>query len=102
MVILHLLIWSLEIMVENIIRQTTKKTWYKWSFYINIILFFIVAIFIYFVVNDAWWAGRAYENSECSDELFALARDISILAIAIALLFFQFFKNLWTIMKRSL
>ncbi len=46
-------------MVENIVRQTTKKTWYKWSLYINIILFFIVAIMLYFTIIDAYSAGYA-------------------------------------------
>jgi len=96
-------------MVENLIRQTSKKTWYKWSLYINIILFFIVAIFIYMVVNDAYNAGIEYGQTFCEDGagdssgwLFALARDVAILAVAIALIFFQFFRNLMLIMKRSL
>jgi len=89
-------------MVENIVRQTTKKTWYKWSLYINIILFFIVAIMLYFTIIDAYSAGFHDYGGENTDQMFYLIRDIAILIIAIALLFFQFFKNLFTIMKRSL
>ena len=94
-------------MVDDVIRQMSKKTWYKWSLYINIILFFIVAVFIYMVVNDAYQAGinsvpDAFGLADSSDWLFALARDIAILSIAIALLFFQFFRNLMIIMRRSL
>lgn len=89
-------------MVENIIRQTTKKTWYKWSLYVNIILFFVVAIMLYFVIMDAYYAGMAKAQGTNTREMFVLIRDIAILAVAIALLFFQFFKNLFTIMKRSL
>ena len=91
-------------MVENIVRQTSKKTLYQWSFYLNIILFFIVAIFVYLVVKDAYAAGRAQASitGNSSDEFFALARDVAILAIALALIFIQLFRNLWTIMKRSL
>jgi len=40
-------------MVENVLRQTSKKTWYRWSLYINLILFFIVAIFIYLLIKDS-------------------------------------------------
>jgi len=94
-------------MVDNIVRQTSKKTWYKWSVYINIILFFVVAIMLYFVIIHAYEAGVAgndpddpYGNN--TDEMFVLARDIAILGVVIALIFFQFFKNLFTIMKRSL
>ena len=92
-------------MVDNIVRQTSKKTWYKWSVYINIILFFIVAIMLYLVINDAYQAGVVGGNDPLgtnTDEMFALARDIAILGVVVALIFFQFFKNLFTIMKRSL
>lgn len=89
-------------MVENIVRQTTKKTWYKWSLYVNVILFFIVAIMLYFTIFDAYWAGFYGNGGNNTDQMFYLLRDIAILIIAIALLFFQFFKNLFTIMKRSL
>jgi cell division protein FtsW (lipid II flippase) len=89
-------------MVENIVRQTTKKTWYKWSLYVNIILFFVVAIMLYFTIMDSYSAGFKDAGGENSEEMFYLMRDISILVIAIALIFFQFFKNLFTIMKRSL
>ena len=93
-------------MVDNIIRQTSKKTWYTWSMYINIFLFLLVAVFLFLVVNDAFQAGIAF-NAETglydySAAMFALARDVAILGVIIALIFFQFFRNLMTIMKRSL
>jgi NhaP-type Na+/H+ or K+/H+ antiporter len=95
---------SLFEMVENIVRKTTKKTWYKWSLYVNIILFFIVAIMLYFVVIQSYDAGRAYVINEGNnaDEMWSLMYYIAILVIAIVLLFFQFFKNLFTIMRRLL
>ena len=83
-------------MVEDMIRQMSKKTWYKWSLYINIILFFIVALFIYLLVIDSIAVGE-----EGASELF-VARDIAFIAIALALIFFQFFRNLFVIMRRSL
>jgi len=90
-------------MVDNLIRQTSKKTWYKWSLYINIVLFFLVAVFTYLVVKDAYSAGLAYDSDVGNaGALFALARDVAVLGIVIALIFFQFFRNLMTIMKRSL
>ena len=93
-------------MVDNIIRQTSKKTWYTWSMYINIFLFLLVAVFLFLVVNDAFQAGKAFTDEEglynYSAAMFALARDVAILGVIIALIFFQFFRNLMTIMKRSL
>ena len=90
--------------VENIVRQTTKKTWYKWSLYVNIILFFVVAVMLFFVIMDSYDAGKAHvvNAGNNTTQMFVLIRDIAILVVAIALLFFQFFKNLFTIMKRSL
>ena len=98
-------------MVDNLIRQTSKKTWYTWSMYINIILFLLVAVFIYLVVKDAYSAGFAQAMTDqlgadsgydATGNLFALARDAAILGVIVALIFFQFFRNLMTIMKRSL
>jgi len=89
-------------MTESIV-SIGKKTWYKWSLYINIVLFFLVALFVYMVIRDAYLAGTALNNgANNSGELFALARDVAILGVIIALLFFQFFKNLMVIMRRSL
>ena len=95
-------------MVDNIIRQTSKKTWYTWSMYINILLFLLVAVFVYLVVSDAYSAGIASVGDEFgtspdfAGKMFALSRDAAILGVILALIFFQFFRNLMTIMKRSL
>jgi len=84
-------------MVDNMVRQMSKKTWYKWSFYINIILFFIVGVFIYLLVNDSISFGE-----EGGGAWLYITRDIAFIAIALALIFFQFFRNLFVIMRRSL
>ena len=92
-------------MVEEFLRKTSKKTWYKWSFYLNIILFFIIAVWIYFVVNDAWNAGKWYfeqSSTEYTSWMFALARDVAILAVALSLIFVQLIRNISTIIRRSL
>ena len=87
---------SAVVMVENKILQMSKKTWYKWTFYINIILFFIVALFIYLLLIDAILYGMNAGNA-----WIYVTRDIAFLAIALALIFFQFFRNLMLIIKRS-
>ena len=84
-------------MVEDMIRKTSKKTWYKWSVYINIILFFIVALFIYFLVRDC-----LNFNADNPEGWLYITRDIAFIAVAFALIFFQFFRNLFIIMRRSL
>ena len=84
-------------------RKTSKKTWYKWSFYLNVILIFVVAIFLYLVVRDAWLAGIAFNSGgDYSSELFALTRDVAILGVALAIIFIQLIRNISTIIRRSL
>jgi len=84
-------------MVENIIRQTSKKTWYKLSVYINIILFFIVAVAMYFLIDDCIKFG-----AEGGEYWKLITRDIAFIAVALSLIFFQFFRNIYIIMRRSL
>ena len=84
-------------MVENMLRQTSKKTWYRWSVYINVVLFFVVALMMYFLVK------HSIDYGERSGQLWRwITLDIGIIAIAMSLIFFQFFRNLFTIIKRSL
>jgi len=84
-------------MVENIIRQTSKKTWYKFSVYINIILFFIIAIALYFLIRDSIIYGE-----EQGDTWMYIVRDIVFIAVALSFIFVQFFMNIYTIIRRSL
>jgi len=84
-------------MVDEIIRGVDKKTWYKLSFYINIVLFFIVALFLYFLVKDCIDYGRAG-----GDTWLYVARDIAFIAVALALIFAQFVRYLFIILRRSL
>jgi hypothetical protein len=87
-------------MAENAFYKMSKKTWYRWSFYINIVLFFIIALFVVLLVIDSIQAGISW-NTDPNRVLY-IARDIGFLAVALALVFFQFFRNLLIIMRRSL
>ena len=77
-------------------NQISKKTWYRWSFYINIVLFFIVALFVYLLVIDS------LQFKTGGYDWLYITRDIGFLSVALALIFFQFFRNLLIIMRRSL
>ncbi len=84
-------------MVDDVIRQMSKKTWYKWSLYINIVLFFIVAIMLYYLMT------HCINYGENGGEIWRyITLDIGIIAIAMSLIFFQFIRNLFIIMRRSL
>lgn len=93
-------------MDDRTFRQISKKTWYRWSFYINIILFFIIAISLFLLVIDAYRAGEIAGSGGAGDALsqawLIVARDVAFLSISLALVFFQFFRNLLTIIRRSL
>ena len=85
-------------MADDLFRQVSKKTWYKWSIYVNVILFFIIGLFIYFLVKDSLLYGRLGEG----DNWLYITRDVAVIAIALALVFFQLFRNIFIIMRRSL
>jgi Fe2+ transport system protein B len=93
-------------MVDQSFRQISKKTWYRWSFYINIVLFFIIALSVLFLILDSYEAGQISVSRSGSDALsqqwLYIVRDIAFLTISIALIFFQFFRNLLVIIRRSL
>lgn len=84
-------------MVDDMIRQVSKKTWYKWSVYINIILFLIIIIFLYLLVRDT-----LDYNRDGGETWLYITRDIAFIVAALALVFIQLFRNLFTIMRRSL
>ena len=84
-------------MVENIVRQTSKKTWYKWSFYLNIILMLIVGVFIYLLVKDSIAYGR-----KGGDTWLYITRDVAFVGISLTIIFIQYIRNLSLIMRRSL
>jgi hypothetical protein len=84
-------------MADELFRQIGRKTWYKWSIYINVILFFIIALFLYFLVKDSLLFAR-----EGGDNWLLITRDIAFIVVALALVFFQLIRNIFIIMRRSL
>ena len=84
-------------MVDDVIRGTSKKTWYKWSLYVNIILFLIVAAFVAQLTIDGINYGKFR-----GEEWLLITRDIAFISVALSLIFVQFIRNLFIIMRRSL
>jgi hypothetical protein len=93
-------------MDDKSLRQISKKTWYRWSFYVNIILFFIAAISLFLLIIDAYSAGKIVGTGGAGDALsqawLLVSRDVAFVSVSLALVFFQFFRNLLTIIRRSL
>jgi len=84
-------------MVDEMMRNMSKKTWYKWSFYINIVLFFIVALFLYLLIIDCIEYGESH-----GDLWLLVTRDVAFVSVSLALIFAQFIRYLFIIMRRSL
>ena len=84
-------------MVEKIVRQTTKQAWYRWSIYVNIILFLIVIIFLVMLILDSITYGRLG-----GDAWMLITRDVGFIIAALAFIFYQFFRNIMTIIRRTL
>jgi len=74
-----------------------KERWYKWSMIVNVALFFFVGVFLYLLVIDSIYYARMG-----GDSWLRITRDIGFIAVALSLIFFQFFRNLRTIIRRKL
>lgn len=91
-------------MAESGMHQVDRNTWNKWSFYINIIVFIIIAIFISLLIIDSYGVGKlVYENKGgdmISQAWLNIARDVAFLAIGLTYVFFQLFKYQRLISRR--
>ena len=84
--------------------QLDKKTWNKWSFYINLIIFIIIAVFIYLLIRDSYDAGRLSVQNDVnllSNAWFVIVRDVAFLAAGLVIIFFQLFSYYRQIIRRS-
>jgi hypothetical protein len=91
-------------MSENTILPVDKKTWNKWSFYINVIIFIIIAVFIYLLIKDSMEVGRQMVGSDTnllSNAWFVVVRDIAFLAAGLVILFVQMFNYYRQLSRRS-
>ena len=92
-------------MAETQFHQLDKKTWHKWSFYLNLIVFIIIALSIAVLILDTYNAGKIASTGSGGDVLsmawIYIVRDVAFLSVFLALIFFQFFRNLRTIIRRS-
>ena len=84
-------------MADTQFHKMSKSTWYKWSLYINVILFLIIAVSIYFLVIDC----LMYDAGSSAYPWFKIVRDLAFLIVSLSLVFFQFFRNLLIIMRRN-
>ncbi|MBN2599671.1 MAG: hypothetical protein JXA75_03940 [Candidatus Thermoplasmatota archaeon] len=91
-------------MSENPILPVDKKTWNKWSFYINVIIFIIVAVVIWILILDAFNAGIVYTENDATNltnAWIAVVRDVAFLAVGLVILFVQMFNYYRQLSRRS-
>ena len=90
-------------MAEGGIHQIDKKTWNKWAFYVNIIVFIIVAVSCVFLIKDAYEAGtvRSTGGDALAQAMLEVARDAVFLAICLTYIFIQLFRYQRVIARRS-
>ncbi|MFA5102445.1 MAG: hypothetical protein WC525_04770 [Candidatus Thermoplasmatota archaeon] len=93
-------------MSENPILPVDKKTWNKWSFYINVIIFIIVAVVIWILILDAFNAGIVFAenyatNLDLTNAWIAVVRDVAFLAVSLVILFVQMFNYYRQLSRRS-
>jgi hypothetical protein len=91
-------------MSENPVLPVDKKTWNKWSFYINVVLFIIIALFIYLLIRDSIQVGSSMagnDSSALSNAWFTIVRDIAFLTISLVILFVQMFNYYKQLSRRT-
>ena len=92
-------------MVEGKLHQIDRKTWNKWLFYINILVFIIIAVSIYLLIIDSYNAGKLASQSNIGDQLsqawLIISRDVAFIAVCFTYIFFQLFKYQKIIIRRS-
>jgi len=75
-------------------HQIAKETWDRWSFYIDAIIFIIIAVLITMLIKDSIFVGILEDSSgrALTNAWFNIARDIVILAVALTWIFFRLYQ----------
>ena len=84
--------------------QIDKQLWNRVSFYINVIIFIIIAVFLYLLVLDSTHAGMLSNSTDMislSNAWLAVARDIAFVAVGFVIIFVQLFLSYRKLSMRS-
>ena len=88
-------------MAETSLYHMDKKTWNKWSLFINVVLFIIVAVVCIFLIKDSYDAGSV-TGVAAAQAMLLVTRDAVILAICLTVIFIQLFRYQRIIIRRNL
>lgn len=92
------------VMSESAILPVDKKTWNRWSFYINVVIFIIIAAVIWLLILDAFNAGTVYAQNNSTlltNAWIAVVRDVAFIAVGLVILFVQMFNYYRQLSRRS-
>ena len=83
-------------------QQIDRETWDKMSFYIDIVVFAIIAICIYLLIQHSYYAGmyQSVGGTVLSQEWFTIAGVVAFLAICLTWIFSRLFRYRGEIEKR--
>jgi hypothetical protein len=84
-------------MADTPMYKMSKQRLYKLSLYLNVVLVIIIGVFFYLLIRDSMSYGQVR-----GDTWLYIARDVAFLSISLTIVFIQLFRNLWTIMRRTL
>jgi hypothetical protein len=84
--------------------QIDRKTSNKLTFYLNVGLFLILAVFLYLLVIDSFNAGRLTQSLDSlmlSSAWLAVAMDIVFVTVGLVIIFVQIFRYHRQLSRRS-
>jgi hypothetical protein len=84
--------------------QIDKQMWNRFSFYINVVIFLVVAVFLYLLILDCFNAGRLSTTTDTlllSNAWVAVARDVAFVAVGFVVIFVQLFLSYRKLSLRS-
>ena len=81
-------------------QQIDREAWSKISFYIDIIVFAIIAICIYLLVQHSYYAGMYMGEIRETQELFLIAFIVAVLAICLTWVFVRIYRYRGELEKR--
>jgi hypothetical protein len=87
-------------MKETKKQQIDKDTWNKWSFYIDIIVFAIIAICIYLIIQHSYAAGMNSGAPTEAQEWFTIAGAVALISICLTWIFTRLYRYRGEIEKR--
>jgi hypothetical protein len=81
-------------MTETKKHQIDKKSWSKWSFYVDIIVFLIIALCIYILIRLSYEAGtlQAVGGVALTNKWLFIVADVAFLAVGLAWVFFELYR----------